>query len=1492
MSNGPELPWPSDLAELHQHLCKLWSVQGRIRLIRELRNGKSGAAVFVCDLVMPDFSGEAILKLDDEHPADWLEDTENERHQQAWISSPSYASEHLPRLIGEARANGRMVIATALAGGGLALTEPWLHAPYATQYPSAQKVSSEILSVWNKDYTMSEELLHPTDLLKGWLGYRLNAVEGNIENFIAECGNGSPDVPAFYVEGECLPNPYAFATTSGAALPAFCPALGRIHGDLHGENILVSQASPLISKYYLIDLALFKENQFLFYDHAYFELSYLLHTRGHSTVERWNAILDVLPNLNDPADVANNAADADDVGIMRLFMAIRKEISDWISAQEPHRRGSLQSQAILARVAAGLNFVNKGAVQPARRFLALIYSARSLKHYLSHNNIPWKTDGRILASPTPMTSSHGNTWRTIWDKSDQFDRHANVYVLVLGSGMTPSDPRIAMPLARLPWAIIADFDTTNRSEGILGAVESEILKSRGFHLAVVDDEVDLNFDQATLWLKCCGFDSRPETIRTDPVGWRRAAAPRVLKILSKLRTSTAPKPLKVLMLPGKTRPEILTRFWDQIDQAFQDDASTIVVSEPGSESFNLETGVQVSTLQCSFDELAAGLLYMLGSKTVSDEMILPGRDPCDTGHSDDINRIQVILHRAGELQNIEEDLEVVHARVAFTDDEADVTDSFLRGAEITWRELDIGMDVRRDITEELKLNIAEGLKSYRNLRFNLEHRPGAGGTTVARRIAWDLRALFPTVVVRNVSDSTAGRIDQIFKKTRLPVLVIIDDPGVSTGARDILFRNVRARSARCVMLEVTRRMDPDASRGLTDPLDAHEAARFLQRYLPVARPGRTEQLKALASSDGDMNRFRSPFFFGLFAFEEQFTHIPQYVTGHLFDASHETRHLLIFLSLITRYSQFALTLHEARLLMGAADTSRSEMAELLGPSAVRLIITGKNAIKVAHPALAEEMLRQLLPGGRQNWKSQLSQSSIELIDRCGQVFGENSDRGRELLTQMFIVREPWSASTERRRNFSELILSMPSKEGQQRVLKRLTDVFPLEAHFWNHLGRHASFVVRAPYEVAESYLKKAVAMDSNSDAHHHALGMIYRFEVSVILKGLRKINLQKPSEALAAIRLLFAAAEDCFAKARALDAESEYSYVTNAQMIIDTLEHVYRISGASSYDIFLLSTGETGQWARESVAFGMNLIEQVKRLRAEENLSSLAQECDSRLIGFFGKFEAMISGLEMLLVRKDANLPNVRRLIAMAHFARTGHKAERLTVPELRRIASLMEENLDEDPTRVQDLQVWFRTNRRLPEFDMLEAMDRLNAWALREESAEAHYLLYILHFIRWYEGLSTEVKSVRHHIARCRAIAGMTDKGKRSFEWLAKEPRWCSLVHQSALGEWKRDDVYNFYSDTSQLDRVSGIIAQIRDPQAGELYVYPKERRLLLHPEPLPVFFAPRGDFRKGLDENREVRFFLGFSYEGLRGWQVQRDTVSSESVGDDAAPEEYGKH
>jgi TolB-like protein len=385
------LPWPEPYRELLPVIKQDWGISEDLYLTRRL-SGKSGALVFAADLATRDFSGQAILKLDRAPHPDWQERSEAERHRLAFEAAPEYAAKHLPSLLHTLHHGSQLAILSSIAGRGLEYALPWHQCPYDRQLESIRRVSGDLLEDWNRDYRLAQGIVEPRALLESWLDYRLDPDEGRLHEFLSvECAL-SPVEPSISYEGHWYPNPLAFAANV-ISLPEkvrMRAVRGSQHGDFHGYNLLIESAPSAAPEYFLIDLANYEQDQFLFHDHALFELNYLLFGREHVNDAHWESILDHLSYFRHLQGV--EGLRGDDVGLVEMIRSMRRAVLDWVDRHESNRLSYMESQCLMARVAAGLNFANKPISQPSRR-KAFLYAASNLKDYLKITDVDWPKHG-------------------------------------------------------------------------------------------------------------------------------------------------------------------------------------------------------------------------------------------------------------------------------------------------------------------------------------------------------------------------------------------------------------------------------------------------------------------------------------------------------------------------------------------------------------------------------------------------------------------------------------------------------------------------------------------------------------------------------------------------------------------------------------------------------------------------------------------------------------------------------------------------------------------------------------------------------------------------------------------------------------------------------------------------------------------------------------------------------------------------------------------
>src|SRR5262249_44218697 len=156
---------------------------------------------------------------------------------------------------------------------------------------------------------------------------------------------------------------------------------------------------------------------------------------------------------------------------------------------------------------------------------------------------------------------------------------------------------------------------------------------------------------------------------------------------------------------------------------------------------------------------------------------------------------------------------------------------------------------------------------------------------------------------------------------------------------------------------------------------------------------------------------------------------------------------------------------------------------------------------------------------------------------------------------------------------------------------------------------------------------------------------------------------------------LFDQAEKCFRSAHELDSESEYPLVTHIQIIIESIERVFNLSGEKKYPDLLNRLDGIGAWCRSKLQRAEALLTALKRMQAESEHSKYTVECESKLLGLYGNFEAMVRGLTGLLAREGVNKRPIRRLIAHCHMRHNREDFDRIDKGTARRITEMMLES-------------------------------------------------------------------------------------------------------------------------------------------------------------------------------------------------------------------------
>lgn len=505
------LPWPEAYAEILPLLREAWRVTDEIYLQHKL-SGKSGALVYAADIQCSGFSGQAILKLDQVPDAETKEASEAERHALAFEVSPDFASEHLPTILHTMIHGQCIAILSSIAGRGLEYAKPWAECSHATQIKMARELSRGLLENWNHDNRLAKGMKAPQTLLHSWLGYRLGTERGRVHSFLSDTCGIDPAENSIIFEGHWYPNPLAFALAEpDDGQPTVQRAIvGNTHGDLHGFNVLLSREHTEKLSYFLIDLAFYQKEQFLFFDHAYFELSHMLMMRNRADPSDWMSILDHLSLFTHIGD--DMELHGDNLGLLELMDAWRQEAMGWVDRHQANRLSNMECQYMLARVAVGLNFSHKSISERSRR-MAFLYAATNLKDYLHFNSLEWPKHGsqfHIDAAPQnagapaqpPSTAQPSQNFPNLMEHLALPDSPA---IAVLAFENLSGDPEqeyfsdgvteeVITALSRVDWLMVVASDSSFAFKG-RGSDPQVISQHLGVHYVVkgsvrrADDQV-------------------------------------------------------------------------------------------------------------------------------------------------------------------------------------------------------------------------------------------------------------------------------------------------------------------------------------------------------------------------------------------------------------------------------------------------------------------------------------------------------------------------------------------------------------------------------------------------------------------------------------------------------------------------------------------------------------------------------------------------------------------------------------------------------------------------------------------------------------------------------------------------------------------------------------------------------------------------------------------------------------------------------------------
>ena len=998
-----------------------------------------------------------------------------------------------------------------------------------------------------------------------------------------------------------------------------------------------------------------------------------------------------------------------------------------------------------------------------------------------------------------------------------------------------------------PWSFVFDFDTQSDENGLLASMRDPVERHRALHIRVKDDpHTSRSPDFTTTWFFVRGLEGRVDSL---PAGgtrdWRRAYRQVLSSECDRLAAELAPATVHVTIIwrDGEFN-EHLAEVLRSLDGSFHDLLQPVFVTDAPAVCEFLADEFDAPVIQMPLHQFARGIHQVVGKKQLGDygTITLPSASG-------------VPISLDPQVANwIAEEIELVELGLPKTEGISD----FLRGGTVTWEDLDRNVDSRRDVQTRLTEAVRRDLDTGRITRFNLFHRAGAGGTTVGRRVAWELHEEFPSGLLRRTTPmGTADRVARIYELTERSVLLIADGPDIAERELDELAEYLRARRTPVVLVQVRRRQVAAQQLGersfdLDSKLSTREVGRFVSTLSQDA-PDRAAAIERLGKPDSqDLHR---PVYFALTAYERDFRGLPDFVSPRIAGLGDDQKRVVVYAAIALRYGHRALSANALRAIFGLSSRDQIDLPSLFPLTVNELFVeTAPGEWRIGHSLVAEELLQQLLATGGdiRTWRNRLADWGISFVEFCRGDLPVPSDEMLDIVRRVFVYRDALDVlgrEQSGQRQFSHFIEDVRVSEGRLRVLNALVDSYPDEHHFWAHVARfHA--MDRKDFGQALEAADYAVRLANHDSVVYHVRGMVRRYQ----LRELRQSD--------AALGDLVEVAENAtsdFERSRALSPENEHGYIAEAQMLIELLEHVAR----SSDDLFqFLSRRDVPPYLREALDRVEGLLAHVRRDREGVGASQYEMRASARAHSLYGNYAGAIQKLDSLLTRTDVYQPPIRRQLAWAYLARAEGNWSRVPKRNLDRTVELLARNLEEEPLPDQSVRLWMQASRFQEEPPSVESIfEQVQYWRAEPGSVDAAYYAYVLNALMTMDGSHLALQRYEQYLEECRELTRFRRNRDRSYEWLGDGPGIARLVHQSRLGDWDRG--LDFWKNTESLTRVPGRVARINGPQAG----------LIELAGGLKAFFVPAKSGLSRGSENTPILAFLGFSYDGLRAWEVSRD-------------------
>ena len=1030
----------------------------------------------------------------------------------------------------------------------------------------------------------------------------------------------------------------------------------------------------------------------------------------------------------------------------------------------------------------------------------------------------------------------------------------NEYVLIAPKNLR-DQAILCSSLGNIQWRLVIDLDQRSQSGGIYESMKPVVERQHIIH-NILPNNRDSFPEGGVAWYFASGIENTDGSVESLTYkDWLTRYRPPLSNVLTKYSTVSSPKPVTVIIFFASGEAgRHLQGIAETILSALNDRLTLIVIGNEEDQCPSWCQDLEGEFFPLSVQGTCEGINAYLAQNVSQDSYSLPT-----------LSSAPILVNTDKRLW-IQESIDMCYFETGL-DDDVTGPEHFRKGGKATWADLQNKYDCTRVRTNIFLSKIRTALEQRDTSRFNLYHSPGAGGTTVAKRIIWDLHTEFPVGELLNDGLEPVNYcINYINDLTRLPLLLLVDLGVHQQDKIDDLFSVVKAEQRAVVFLQVVRRSEaPPSKTGKNSwlPLELNraEATSFKTAYSLIT-PNRRTQIDAVFSDNNQWNAFS----FGLAAYDSDYLGIMPYVASRISRLTPEQKKIIGFLALSYYYAQISLSAQCFADYVGLPANRTLYMGELFAGqslAALDLAIEENESWRIIHHLVAKEILKQLLAEGLQvsgedEWKQQLSQWGKEFAA----LFTSESPLGnssRDILSKLFINRNSKYDLEGESSKFSFLMSDIPSKSGQIDLIDYITNLYPDEAHFHGHRARvHSS---QGSFDIAQHAINEAIRLQEDDNVLLHIKGKVYFDQMRFLARD--------NSTSLSSLIDLAGNALSSFDKSREINPFDEYAYVSSIHLAIFLIRNIKTRSKLRLSDLLKnhVNAGDIVKY----LDIANELLEKVLSLHGKDEPSQIVKQCRGDVFALQDDFSLALQTYQNLL--SNPNTPNkdmVRRSIARILLQRNDDRPGTISAKDSATIISLMESSTHAGTVPVKNMPYWIKAVKHaVPPRSLDSIIERVMYWKINSGELSSIYYLYILNCIKAIENGSGSLEEARRALDECRTATRYRSIRLHSPEWLGNGGKGiASLVSFNEVGQW--DKSIDFFNNYSNLLQVKGRVSAIKNFGKG----------ILVLDCGLEVFFTPsKFGLAPGFDENKIVNFFLSFSYDGPIAWVIPSQNTRNTS-------------